>query len=614
MRLRLVAFLLLSLPGFASEQWTEVKSPHFTVVTDAGEKRGREVALRFEQMRQVFGTLVLHGEVKTSRPVQILAFKNTKGIRSVSPMFKGKPVELAGLYQKGQSEDYIALDLSTDGDYKWHTVFHEYGHLLLNSNTFEWPAWFDEGFAEFFSTIDLSGKTAVIGRAPESAVQMIISNRLVPVAQLFAVQHDSATYNESGDHRNMFYAESWLILHYVEDKSLVKPVILSFAESHGHLDEEIFRKHTGMNFAEFDRALQDYVRANRIFAWKTPLPTGIDPDSFQAQALTANDALVAVAEMHLNELDHREESLGELQQAIAADPGNIKAQSDLGYVYLMKRDYGRAEPFLEKAASSGSKDAMVHCYYAMLLQQKFQSKPPTPEQLARQKKELDDAIAIDPSLADAYNLLAFNARQRNDSAAALQASQRAVALDPRNELYAVTLANGYLAAQKILEAQAIVDRLRNSQNQQVLMAIASMQSYISQVQSFHQAADNHTKEPDLSADDADEAKPHVIVIPAEKLRRSADSDSSGRRRLEAMLVQVDCKPDGSGLLFLQNGTRLLQLRFRSFSEITNGEQEPLTCWTKQKRVVAEYSVEGMVHKLSLRKENDSAAASGTADK
>ena len=35
----------------------EIRSSHFSVVTDAGEKRGHEVALRFEQMRAVFGAL-----------------------------------------------------------------------------------------------------------------------------------------------------------------------------------------------------------------------------------------------------------------------------------------------------------------------------------------------------------------------------------------------------------------------------------------------------------------------------------------------------------------------------------------------------------------------------
>ena len=49
---------------FAGEpQWVEVRSPNFSVVTDAGEKRGREVAMRFEQMRAVFGALMTKANV-----------------------------------------------------------------------------------------------------------------------------------------------------------------------------------------------------------------------------------------------------------------------------------------------------------------------------------------------------------------------------------------------------------------------------------------------------------------------------------------------------------------------------------------------------------------------
>src|ERR1019366_10392388 len=42
--------------AFAKDEpkWIEVHTAHFSVVTDAGDKRGREVALRMEQMRSVF--------------------------------------------------------------------------------------------------------------------------------------------------------------------------------------------------------------------------------------------------------------------------------------------------------------------------------------------------------------------------------------------------------------------------------------------------------------------------------------------------------------------------------------------------------------------------------
>jgi len=109
-----VLFLLLSATGSwaGASEWVEIKSPHFSVITDAGEKRGREVALRFEQMRAVFGTLMTKGKVNIPVPLQIVAFRNTKELRQVAPLWKGKPTELSGLFEGGEDRGFIMLDMS----------------------------------------------------------------------------------------------------------------------------------------------------------------------------------------------------------------------------------------------------------------------------------------------------------------------------------------------------------------------------------------------------------------------------------------------------------------------------------------------------------------------
>lgn len=54
----------MAAPALAAEpQWLEIQSPHFSVDTDAGEKRGCEVAMRFEQMRAVFSALLVKANV-----------------------------------------------------------------------------------------------------------------------------------------------------------------------------------------------------------------------------------------------------------------------------------------------------------------------------------------------------------------------------------------------------------------------------------------------------------------------------------------------------------------------------------------------------------------------
>jgi len=74
----LLAITLSVRPAVASDEpkWHEIHSAHFYVLTDAGDKRGREVALRMEQMRTLFGQLLLRDKLKMSVPITVIALKS----------------------------------------------------------------------------------------------------------------------------------------------------------------------------------------------------------------------------------------------------------------------------------------------------------------------------------------------------------------------------------------------------------------------------------------------------------------------------------------------------------------------------------------------------------
>src|SRR5271157_768684 len=73
--------------AFAKDEpkWIEVHTAHFSVITDGGEKRGREVALRMEQMRAVFGELLHKDKLHMSIPVTVIALKSDKRFGVVAP-------------------------------------------------------------------------------------------------------------------------------------------------------------------------------------------------------------------------------------------------------------------------------------------------------------------------------------------------------------------------------------------------------------------------------------------------------------------------------------------------------------------------------------------------
>src|SRR5271168_2553755 len=168
----LLSLVFLSLTSRAAEQspWLEIHSTHFTVITDAGEKKGKEVALRFEQMRAVFAVLLMKDRLNEPLPLTILAFKNDKNYYLTAPLRQGQsvnaqPIDVPGFFLPGEDQNFIVLNLLQEES--WRAVAHDFAHLLLNSNYPEARAWFDEGLTEYFSSIRVDDKKYEIGGDPE---------------------------------------------------------------------------------------------------------------------------------------------------------------------------------------------------------------------------------------------------------------------------------------------------------------------------------------------------------------------------------------------------------------------------------------------------------------
>lgn len=533
-------------PAFAGEaQWIEVRSPNFSVVTDAGEKRGRDVALHFEQMRAVFGALMATAKVNLPVPLQIVAFRNTKEMRQVAPLWRGKPTEVAGLFQGGQDRCFIMLDMAVEDP--WEVVFHEYAHQLMNGNlTAPIDPWFEEGFAEYFSSIHVNNKQAEVGRIPNLTHEILMHDGMMHVADLFRVQHNSKIYNESGDHRTVFYAESALVVHYLYDNQLILKVGDYFALliDQKRPMEEAIQKAFGMSSAQFDKALRNYLSSGVYRYYAIPTPSGIAGTGYTARPVTALDATAVIADIHLHSLDYHEKAIAELQEILKADPNHPAALRGLGYGYLGKRDFPQAAEYFRRAAAADSKDPRVHYYLAMLLNQQGGFRDS--DNAAQIKKELDTSIALDPTLADAYSMLAFAQLNSDEKDAAVKSAEKAVSLNPRNEAYIYNLAQIYMATGKMDAATVVLKVLMRSNNPDVVQhaseslssvetykAMQSSQSRISasNTLSVQRLAPEHPSDPQLQGEGTAKSE-----VPAEIVQASTAPLRFLKGKLTASIV------------------------------------------------------------------------------
>jgi Tfp pilus assembly protein PilF len=455
----LLAVVCAAVPAIAADApWIEVRSEHFTVITDAGEKNGAHVAERFEQMRTVFGLLFGREKINQPVPLEIVAFRNGKEMRPYSPIFQGKIVELSGFFQQAEDKDFIAVDMGREDS--WLTVFHEYAHILLNSNFPPTAPWFDEGFAEYLSSMKVSPEEVEIGQAIPGAAFLMQGNTL-RLLDLFEVQHHSETYNAGGERREMFYVQSWLVVHYLFDNNLIVATPKYF---HLTNDEKVpvpqaIQAAFGASAQEFEKAILNYLRAGRVtvqrYAWKEKVPLTY---ATITRPLDPLETRARLADLHLHSPDYGALAIKEFEEILKVDPNQVEAQRGLGYAYLRNQQLDKASEHFRAAAKLGSKDARVYFYSAVLRQDSNPAAMASPEL----QRDLRRAIELNPQYSDAYALLGESLITTGQHAEGELNLRRAMELSPRNEMFRLNFGLALMNEQKITDAEALLNSVANS--------------------------------------------------------------------------------------------------------------------------------------------------------
>ena len=534
-------------------QWHEIRSPHFSVVTDAGEKRGREAAMRFEQMRAVFAELVADTNVNVPTPLQIVAFRNTRELRQFAPMWNGKPTDVAGLYEQGEDRSFILLDLSVESP--WSVVFHEYAHQLLHTMArTAMEQWFQEGFAEFFATTQIDNRQALVGKVREFTLENLGQSKLIKIVDLIAVRKDSATYNDAGDRRNAFYAESEMLVHYLYDHELIPKLEAYFdlrLNEHASIEDAIQRGF-GMSSAQLDKALREYVKAGKFKGYTVATPASIVAAGYSVAPVSTTQASAILADVHLHSPDYRRKAEEEFQEVLKADPNNATAWRGLGYCSYMAQQYSEAARRFGRAEELEPTDPRVHYYSALLMQ--GQGATTDRSRLPGMIKELEAAVSLDPNLADAYGLLGYAQFMNGEAERGLATMRKGLALDPHNEGLLYKLAMMYMDHRDFDTAIGIYEALSSSQDEQMASrAIQVLASARKIRDSFVVNAPFERRAVQEPLDRDDDKEDDRLAPSAASVSSPLAKDAGRIRFMQGILTAVDCSAPPSAVLTVKSG-------------------------------------------------------------
>ena len=454
----------------AKDEWIQIRSKNFFLIGNASEKDIRKVGARLEEFRETFRLLFTKMSLTSPIPTNVIVFKNSSSYKQFKPKRADGKIDtfVAGYFQSGEDVNYITLSAEGDDAQTFGVIFHEYVHSIVNTNfgKSEVPPWFSEGLAEYYETFSIENDQKVkLGLPQARHLFLLQQNRLTPLEILFNVSNAQLT--NSGEHsRSIFYAESWALMHYLieggKNEALGKFLNLLLG---GMPPQTAFQNAFQTSYANMENELRNYVSLNQYHYREFTFGQKLNFDT-EMRVSPLDEAFVNFYLGDLLAHTHREdEAEPYLLAALKTQPTSSMANTTLAMVKMRQRKFDEARKYLEVAISGDQTNYRALYDYAYLLSRdgrdEFGYVRTLPQETAAKMREaLNKAIAINPTYAPSYEMLAFIDLVNNEFLdEAVAHMQKALKIQPGNESYALRLADIYAGQNKYLDASAILTKI-----------------------------------------------------------------------------------------------------------------------------------------------------------
>jgi thioredoxin-like negative regulator of GroEL len=335
-------------------------------------------------------------------------------------------------------------------------LLHEYAHhFMLGAGRFAYPAWYVEGFAEYFATAGFGNGKIRLGQASSARRLALGSGRWLPMEQLLARDPDVS----KGPDVAMFYAQSWLLTHYLFRTPGVRNQFAAYLKAYaaGADPVQAFRTHIDPDLAGFEVKLRRYLRGRASYSSfdrSAETPAAVRLTILPDEESRFLPTLVTLE--HAGPAGVSVSALGAVRQLTGADPSGPFARRTLALAELEAGNSAAAARLLDGLLAETPDDAELLRWRAQAARARR-----TPEGLIAARDDLARALQLAPS--DWRVLHAYARLQRGPTGAmpemALNALLRAHALAPQVSEIVLDTALALSQAGRLTEAADVLEPL-----------------------------------------------------------------------------------------------------------------------------------------------------------
>ena len=416
------------------EPWVEIRTAHFLVASDGGEKTARRFADEFETLYRVFQATMPNSRVSNGIPVRILASRNGQSFARMAPEFPydKRREQPPGLMFSGAEKTYIGLRANASGRFQHIELFQNYAREILKRSYRKLPPWIEEGYATVYGSLAFSDKGARLERPDPDDLSVLFESPLLPLDLVLRVDRDSPYYSP-GNKQSVYFAESRVLLHYlIGDPQFIgsKAIERYLTAVQSGTDSLQAAREAFGDLNQLQAKLEAYVKFVNGPPADLSIPAGNDsgaaPRTLSAWEIEARQAdFMAVR-------GKSEDSEDKLNEALMNEPGLAEAEQCLGFLMLKQNNLEDAQKHFAHAAQLDPKDALNFYGQGLVAVEQSGKGAPSPGAAAAFEK----SVALNADFAPAWSNLAEIYSQRPDTLQkALADAKRAAALAPGDGRY-----------------------------------------------------------------------------------------------------------------------------------------------------------------------------------
>ncbi len=201
------------------EPWVEIRTAHFIVASDGGEKTARKYADQFESLIRVFEATMPSSRVSSGIPVRILIARDGPSFGRLAPEFPFDKRRTAreqppGIMFSSEEKTYIGIRGNANGRFPFAEIFQNYAREILKRSYRNLPPWLEEGYSTVYGSITFNERGMRLERPEPEDLSVLFESPLLPLDIVLRADRSSPYYSP-GNKESVYFAESRVLLHFL---------------------------------------------------------------------------------------------------------------------------------------------------------------------------------------------------------------------------------------------------------------------------------------------------------------------------------------------------------------------------------------------------------------